>query len=56
MDKLNRARGFDSAAYVVYARILRLTFLMNPCRGADGSDLNQIVRDVIAPDRSLVWC
>lgn len=42
--------------YWLYARILRLTHLLDPCLGADGSDLNQIVRDVIYPDRQLVWC
>jgi hypothetical protein len=42
--------------YWLYARILRLTHIMNPCLAADGKDLNQIVRDVIVPDRTLVWC
>lgn len=42
--------------YQLYARILRLTHLLNPCLGADGSDLNDIVRDVVMTDRSLVWC
>jgi hypothetical protein len=42
--------------YWLYARILRLTHLMSPCLGADGSDLNDIVRDVIVPDAQLVWC
>jgi hypothetical protein len=42
--------------FQLYARILRLTFLLDPCLGADGSDLNDIVRDVIVPDAGLVWC
>lgn len=45
-----------SLVYQVYARILRLTHLMHPCLAADGSDLNDIVREVIVPDRTLVWC
>lgn len=42
--------------YQLYARILRLTHLLDPCLGADGSDLNDVVRDVIMPDHDLVWC
>lgn len=42
--------------YQLYTRILRLTHLLDPCRGADGSDLNDIVRVVILPDTALVWC
>lgn len=42
--------------YQLYARCLRLTHLLDPCRGADGSDLNDIVRVVILPDIALVWC
>lgn len=42
--------------FQLYARILRLTFLFDPCLGADGGDLNEIVRQVVVPDRALVWC
>jgi len=42
--------------YMLYARVLRLTHLMPICLGADGSDLNQIVREVILTDTTLVWC
>jgi len=42
--------------YQLYARILRLTHLMDPCAGADGGDLNKIVVAVILPDAALVWC
>lgn len=40
----------------LYARILRLTLLMEPCRGADGSDLNDTVRELVVTDAELVWC
>lgn len=42
--------------FMLYARILRLTHLLDPCRGADGRDLNDIVREVILPDPGIVWC
>lgn len=49
--------------YQLYARILRLfNDFEEHCRlcglqsGQDGDSMRKIVRDVIAPDLSLVWC
>ena len=42
--------------YQLYARILRLTHIMAKPLGADGSNLNDLVRTVILPDAGLVWC
>lgn len=43
-------------SYWLYARILRLTHLMDKPLGADGSNLNDVVRAAILPDAALVWC